>query len=146
MPFVYHRLGETNPSWLLINLLQYFRFGFEFAEIFDCILGMRTDSSAYSQSVSSFTLRIQQIRTTKTTQRFFPRILSILYVRTDSCRVFSVYIHTIEVYPIEMNPIEAYLIGKGVVEVSSCHPAFKGTLRQKWSEGELFDLKSNKKK
>jgi hypothetical protein len=81
-------------SW---NLLQYFRFGFEFAEIFDCILSMRTDSSAYSQSVSSFTLRIQQIRTTKTSQRFIPYILTILYVRTDSFRVFSVYIHTIEV-------------------------------------------------
>jgi hypothetical protein len=27
----------------------------------------------------------------------------------------------VPVYPIDVNPIEAYLIGKGVVEVSGCH-------------------------
>jgi hypothetical protein len=35
----------------------------------------------------------------------------------------SVELYPIDVNPIELYPIEAYLIGKGVVEVSGCHPA-----------------------
>jgi hypothetical protein len=34
----------------------------------------------------------------------------------------SVEVYPIDVNPIEVYPIEAYLIGKGVVEVSGCHP------------------------
>ncbi len=34
----------------------------------------------------------------------------------------SVEVYPIDVNPIEVFPIEAYLIGKGVVEVSDCHP------------------------
>jgi hypothetical protein len=32
------------------------------------------------------------------------------------------YVYPIDVNPIVVYPIEAYLIGKGVVEVSGCHP------------------------
>ncbi len=134
MSFVYYRLSETNPSGLLINLLQYFRFAFEFAEIFDCILGMRTDSSAYSQSVSIVSI----CESSKYAQQKPVK---------DLFRIFSVYIHTIELYTIRNESHRSISHRQRCrIEVSSCHPAFKRTLRQKWSEGELLDLKSNKKK
>ncbi len=37
----------------------------------------------------------------------------------------SVEVYPIDVNPIEVYPIEAYLVGKGVIEVSGCHPETK---------------------
>ncbi len=50
-------------------------------------------------------------------------ILYISYNSTINTYKFksSVKLYPIDVNPIEEYPIEAYLIGKGVVEVSGCH-------------------------
>ncbi len=52
--------------------------------------------------------------------------LCIFYNSTINTYKFksSVEVYPIDVNPIEVYPIEAYLIGKGVVEVSGCHPGY----------------------
>jgi hypothetical protein len=144
MPFVYYRLGETNPSGLLINLLQYFQFGFEFAGIFDC-------NSQYAyRFIRLFSVCIQfhSANPANTHDKNQSKIHSAYsqYMNRFIPRILGIHTHYRSISHRNESHRSISHRQRCRIEVSSCHPVFKGTLRQKWSEGELLDLRSNKKK
>ena len=60
---------------------------------------------------------------------FFTFYLLLLYILVFSCIFYNSTITTVTFKSfVEVYPIEAYLIGKGVVEISGCSPPFPKVL------------------